>query len=258
MYAGQKEYSDKDSHLSHSELYYRRAQIGEGFVRMRKVLLIEDERNLSRFIELELRHESFSVTVAYDGEAGLHLAMAEDWDVILLDLMLPGMDGMEVCRRLRALKKTPIIMITARDSVTDRVTGLDCGADDYIPKPFAMEELLARIRVIFRRLDDTMGGAAAQLAFQDLSVNLESRIVMKGNAEIELTKREFDLLVAFMENMNRVLNRETLLDKVWGFESTVDTNVVDVYVRYLRNKIDSPGEPSCIQTIRGIGYVMRK
>lgn len=230
----------------------------KGIVRMRKVLLIEDEKNMSRFIELELRHESFSVTVAYDGEVGLHLAMAEDWDVILLDLMLPGMDGMEVCRRLRALKKTPVIMITARDSVTDRVIGLDCGADDYIPKPFAMEELLARIRVIFRRLDDSRGDASAQLVFQDISVNLEARIVMKGNVEIELTKREYDLLVAFMENTNRVLNRETLLDKVWGFEASVDTNVVDVYVRYLRNKIDSSEGSSCIQTVRGIGYVMRK
>jgi DNA-binding response OmpR family regulator len=157
------------------------------------------------------------------------------------------------------VKKTPILMLTARDSVTDKVSGLDSGADDYIPKPFAIEELLARIRVVFRRREDSVGEQSGSLiAFQDLSVNLDSRIVSKGSESIELTKREYDLLVAFMNNPNRVMTRETLLDKVWGFEAVVDTNVVDVYVRYLRNKIDSPGEASYIQTQRGIGYVMRR
>lgn len=225
---------------------------------MKTILLIEDEKRLSRFIELELRHASFAVTTAYDGPSGLDLALREDWNVILLDLMLPGIDGMEVCRRIRAVKKTPIIILTARDSVMDRVSGLDSGADDYIPKPFAIEELLARIRVVFRRQEDGAEDNKAMLSFQDLSVNLDSREVSKGAGKIELTKREYDLLVAFLRNAGRVLTRETLLDMVWGYEAAVDTNVVDVYVRYLRNKIDAPGETSYIQTMRGTGYVMRR
>jgi len=225
---------------------------------MKTILLIEDERRLSRFIELELRHASFAVTTAYDGPSGLDLALREDWDVILLDLMLPGLDGMEVCRRIRAVKKTPILILTARDSVLDRVSGLDSGADDYIPKPFAIEELLARIRVVFRRQEDSAEDNKAMLSFQDLSVNLDSREVRKGAGRIELTKREYDLLVAFLRNAGRVLTRETLLDMVWGYEAAVDTNVVDVYVRYLRNKIDASGETSYIQTLRGTGYVMRR
>ncbi|WP_269671024.1 response regulator transcription factor [Paenibacillus sp. 481] len=228
---------------------------------MKKILLIEDERNLARFIELELRHESFSVTVAYDGNSGLDLALKDEWDVILLDLMLPELDGIEVCRQIRVVKKTPIMMLTARDSIMDRVSGLDSGADDYIPKPFAIEELLARIRVVFRRQEELEELAAEQrslLTFHELCVDLNARMVTKGGQIIDLTKREYELLVAFMKNTNRALSRETLLDTVWGFEAAVDTNVVDVYVRYLRNKIDNPDEASFIQTIRGVGYVMRK
>ncbi|MNH95265.1 Response regulator ArlR [compost metagenome] len=225
---------------------------------MKTILLIEDEKNLSRFIELELRHESLAVTVAYDGEHGLELAMQQEWGVIVLDLMLPGIDGIEVCRRIRAVKNTPIIMLTARDSLQDRISGLDSGADDYIAKPFAIEELLARIRVVFRRQEDRAETTMQLLTFQDIIVNLDARIVTKSGETIDLTRREYDLLLAFMMNTNRVLTRETLLDTVWGFEAAVDTNVVDVYVRYLRNKIDPPSENSCIQTVRGIGYVMRK
>ncbi|WP_424766857.1 response regulator transcription factor [Paenibacillus sp. sgz302251] len=225
---------------------------------MKKILLIEDERNLARFIELELRHEAYSVVVAYDGNSGLELALRDEWDIILLDLMLPGMDGLEVCKRIRAAKATSIIMLTARDSITDRVLGLDSGADDYLPKPFAIEELLARIRVVFRRQEKQIEEERSMLTFHELTVDLNERMVCKGDEQIVLTKREFGLLVAFMQNTNRVLSRETLLDKVWGFEAAVDTNVVDVYVRYLRNKIDSPGEASFIQTQRGIGYVMKK
>lgn len=225
---------------------------------MKRILLIEDERSMARFIELELTHESFFVQSAPDGHSGLERALYEDWDVILLDLMLPGLDGLEVCRRIRAVKSTPIIMLTARDSINDRVFGLDSGADDYIPKPFAIEELLARMRVIFRRQEQRADEQRSLLAFHDLTVDLNSREVRKDGRLIELTKREFGLLVAFMQHPNRVLERETLLDKVWGFEAVVDTNVVDVYVRYLRNKLDDPGEPSYIQTQRGIGYVMRR
>lgn len=225
---------------------------------MKKILLIEDERSMARFIELELTHESFFVQTAPDGYSGLERALYEEWDIILLDLMLPGLDGLEVCRRIRAAKQTPIIMLTARDSVHDRVFGLDSGADDYIPKPFAIEELLARIRVIFRRQEQRQDRQRSLLAYHDLTVDLDAHEVRKDGRLIELTKREFGLLVAFMQNPNRVLERETLLDKVWGYEAAVDTNVVDVYVRYLRNKLDAPGEPSYIQTQRGIGYVMRR
>ncbi|NHN29759.1 response regulator transcription factor [Paenibacillus agricola] len=225
---------------------------------MKRILLIEDERNLSRYMELELRHESFFVMVASDGYMGLELALKEDWDAILLDLMLPGLDGIEVCRRIRLSKKTPIIMLTARDSVRDRISGLDSGADDYMPKPFAIEELFARLRVIFRRQEDQAEEHKSTLVYQDLRLNLDSRIVCRGNKQIDLTKREYDLLVTFMKHTTHVLTRESLLDKVWGFDAVVDTNVVDVYVRYLRNKIDAPGETSYITTLRGIGYVMRK
>jgi len=225
---------------------------------MKRILLIEDEKNMSRFIELELQYEGYTVTTAHDGLAGLHLALGEEWDIILLDLMLPSLGGLEICKKVRAIKKTPIIMLTARDRIEDKVAGLDCGADDYIPKPFAIEELLARIRVVIRRQEDSRGGSPAILSMLDLQVNLDTREVMRGDEPIELTKREFDLLAAFMNQPNRVMSREVLLDTVWGFEAAVDTNVVDVYVRYLRNKLDRTGEPSYIQTIRGIGYVMKR
>ncbi|WP_397326735.1 response regulator transcription factor [Paenibacillus sabuli] len=212
--------------------------------------------HMARFVELELRHAAFEAGVALDGETGLHMAAAGEWDLILLDLMLPGLDGLTVCRRLRRLKRVPIIMLTARDSVSDRVRGLDEGADDYLPKPFAMEELLARMRVIFRRGEE-WDDAERELVRGDLHMRLDSRSVRKGGRDIALTRREFELLAAFMRHGSRVWTREELLDAVWGVEAVVDTNVVDVYVRYLRNKLDTPGEPSLIRTLRGIGYVLR-
>ncbi|NOU85829.1 response regulator [Paenibacillus sp. LMG 31460] len=224
---------------------------------MKRVLLIEDEKNLVRFIQLELEHESFEVQTAYDGKTGLALALQDQWDLILLDIMLPELNGIEVCRRIRAAKKTPILMLTARDSVVDRVSGLDSGADDYMPKPFAIEELLARIRAIFRRIELDGKDPHALLSFQHIDVDMDARMVYKDKQIVELTKREFDLLVMFMKNLNLVLTRDMLLDHVWGYDSLVETNVVDVYVRYLRNKLDQAGENSCIQTVRGIGYVMR-
>lgn len=224
---------------------------------MKRVLLIEDEKNLVRFIQLELEHESFEVQTAYDGKTGLELALQDHWDLILLDIMLPELNGIEVCRRIRAAKKTPILMLTARDSVVDRVSGLDSGADDYMPKPFAIEELLARIRAIFRRIELDGNDPHAMLTFQNIQIDMDARMVYKDKQIVELTKREFDLLVMFMKNLNLVLTRDMLLDHVWGYDSLVETNVVDVYVRYLRNKLDQAGENSCIQTVRGIGYVMR-
>ncbi|WP_040208657.1 response regulator transcription factor [Neobacillus jeddahensis] len=227
---------------------------------MSKLLIIEDEKNLARFIELEMTYEGYETTVSADGRSGLQLALADHWDAILLDLMLPELNGMEVCRRIRQTNKTiPIIMITARDSVLDRVSGLDSGADDYIVKPFAIEELLARLRALFRRVDalTPTSNEMTILTFKDLVVELESCVVKKGDKVIALTKREYDLLVIFMSNINIVLTREVLLNKVWGYSTGVETNVVDVYVRYLRNKIDKQNEGSYIETVRGTGYVMR-
>ncbi|WP_274651399.1 response regulator transcription factor [Paenibacillus humicola] len=221
---------------------------------MYKILLIEDEPNFARFVELELVHEGYAVQAASDGPAGLRLALESDWDLILLDVMLPGIDGFEVCRRIRGKSGSPVMLLTARDSVSDRVNGLDYGADDYLPKPFAIEELFARMRAILRR---TRCGGDQPLAFRDLRLNPVSRSVTRNGVGIALTKREFDLLSVFMHNVNRILTRDALIDSVWGIDADVETNVVDVYVRYLRNKLSGCPEDGYIQTIRGIGYVMR-
>jgi DNA-binding response OmpR family regulator len=225
---------------------------------MKKILIIEDEKNITRFLELELRHEGYEVKTADNGRTGLEIALENDWDCILLDLMLPQLNGVEVCRRIRASKSTPVIMITARDSVMDRVSGLDSGADDYIAKPFAIEELLARIRSLLRRTsssdekkDETV------FTIRQLTLKVQARQVIKNGQIIELTKREFELLYELMVNQNIVLSRESLLNKVWGYDVEVETNVVDVFIRYLRNKIDLGETESFIQTVRGMGYVIR-
>ncbi|WP_433772231.1 response regulator transcription factor [Bacillus wiedmannii] len=224
---------------------------------MQHILIIEDEESLSDFLELELKYEGYRVDIQPDGRKGLEVALEKNYDLILLDLMLPGLNGLEVCRRLRATKKTPIIMLTARDSIMDRVTGLDSGADDYLPKPFAIEELLARMRVIFRREENIESKNISFLTFKDLQLQIESRTITKGNEEIELTNKEFELLLMFMKNINRVLTRDVLLDQVWGYDAMVETNIVDVYVRYLRNKLHSVDKEEYIQTVRGAGYVMK-
>ncbi|EHJ56645.1 hypothetical protein HMPREF9318_01123 [Streptococcus urinalis FB127-CNA-2] len=225
----------------------------------KKILIVEDEKNLARFVSLELQHEGYEVTVEYNGREGLESALEKDFDLILLDLMLPEMDGFEITRRLQQEKDTYIMMMTARDSVMDVVAGLDRGADDYIVKPFAIEELLARIRAIFRRQDiDLNKKAVNQGVYRDLSLNPQNRSVLRGDVEISLTKREFDLLNILMTNMNRVMTREELLSNVWKYDEAVETNVVDVYIRYLRGKIDMPGKESYIQTVRGMGYVIRE
>lgn len=230
--------------------------------KMNNILIIEDEKNLARFVELELKHEGYATEVRYNGRTGLEAAVAEDthWDVILLDLMLPELNGIDVCRRIRQVSNVPIIMMTARDSVIDRVSGLDHGADDYIVKPFAIEELLARLRALFRRIEiESEQNITKQttVTYRDLTVEKENRVVRRGEEVIELTKREYELLLELMENVNVVLARDVLLNKVWGYETEVETNVVDVYIRYLRNKIDVPNVDSYIQTVRGTGYVMR-
>ena len=223
---------------------------------MRRILIVEDEPNLARFVELELTHEAYEVAVAADGNIGLDLALNEEWDLILLDIMLPGMNGIEVCRDIREVKNTLIIMITARNNLSDRVRGLDCGADDYIAKPFAIEELLARMRALFRRIESGENAPSA-CVFKDLVLDLGSRHVAQADESIILTKREFDLLAFFMQNVNLVLSRDQILDRVWGYDTEVETNVVDVYVRYLRGKLNDQKEEKYIKTVRGVGYVMR-
>lgn len=224
------------------------------------ILIIEDEKNLSRFVELELKHEGYNTKVCGDGRSGLQAAIDEQWSAILLDLMLPEMNGLEVVRRLRQVKQTPVIIMTARDSVMDRVAGLDQGADDYIVKPFEIEELLARLRALFRRLqmeEQSRTVRQTRVEYRDLVIEVENRVVRRAGEVIELTKKEYELLLLLMENIDVVLSREVLLKKVWGYKNEVETNVIDVYVRYIRNKIDIPGKESYIQTVRGTGYVMR-
>ncbi|HHD6253695.1 TPA: two-component system response regulator CovR [Streptococcus pyogenes] len=225
----------------------------------KKILIIEDEKNLARFVSLELQHEGYEVIVEVNGREGLETALEKEFDLILLDLMLPEMDGFEVTRRLQTEKTTYIMMMTARDSIMDVAAGLDRGADDYIVKPFAIEELLARIRAIFRRQDiESEKKVPSQGIYRDLVLNPQNRSVNRGDDEISLTKREYDLLNILMTNMNRVMTREELLSNVWKYDEAVETNVVDVYIRYLRGKIDIPGKESYIQTVRGMGYVIRE
>ncbi|HFJ4938417.1 TPA: two-component system response regulator CovR [Streptococcus pyogenes] len=225
----------------------------------KKILIIEDEKNLARFVSLELQHEGYEVIVEVNGREGLETALEKEFDLILLDLMLPEMDGFEVTRRLQTEKTTYIMMMTARDSIMDVVAGLDRGADDYIVKPFAIEELLARIRAIFRRQDiESEKKVPSQGIYRDLVLNPQNRSVNRGDDEISLTKHEYDLLNILMTNMNRVMTREELLSNVWKYDEAVETNVVDVYIRYLRGKIDIPGKESYIQTVRGMGYVIRE
>ncbi|HEQ1658865.1 TPA: two-component system response regulator CovR [Streptococcus pyogenes] len=225
----------------------------------KKILIIEDEKNLARFVSLELQHEGYEVIVEVNGREGLETALEKEFDLILLDLMLPEMDGFEVTRRLQTEKTTYIMMMTARDSIMDVVAGLDRSADDYIVKPFAIEELLARIRAIFRRQDiESEKKVPSQGIYRDLVLNPQNRSVNRGDDEISLTKREYDLLNILMTNMNRVMTREELLSNVWKYDEAVETNVVDVYIRYLRGKIDIPGKESYIQTVRGMGYVIRE
>ncbi|MER2111906.1 response regulator transcription factor [Solibacillus isronensis] len=219
-----------------------------------KILIIEDEKNIARFLELELKHEQFETVVAYDGRTGLELAESEQFDCILLDVMLPQLNGIEVCRRIRKTSDVPILLITARDEVMDRVSGLDAGADDYIVKPFAIEELLARIRSILRRVQHTQ--KSKQLILRDLEIDVHAYEVIFENNKIELTRKEFDLLKLLVENRNHVCTRERILETVWGFDSEVETNVVDVYIRHLRSKLQTENTPY-IETVRGVGYVMR-
>lgn len=224
---------------------------------MKHILVIEDELNLSRFIELELAHEGYEVTLSTDGEEGLELSLDHDYDCILLDLMLPELNGLEVCRRIRKSKDTPIIMITAKGETYDKVIGLDYGADDYIVKPFEIEELLARIRATVRRQDGAPANDSEIINMHGISIDLSAYKASIDDTELELTKTEYELLHLLIKNAGIVLKREQILDHVWGYNSEVETNVVDVYIRYLRNKLKPFDKHALIETVRGVGYVIR-
>ena len=221
-----------------------------------KILLVEDEEKLARMVELELRYEGYEVEKAFDGREGLEKALSGGFDLILLDIMLPSMSGMEVLRRLRRESQVPVIMVTARDTVVDKVSGLDSGADDYITKPFEIEELLARIRAALRKRPARQEGTV--LTAGPLTMDPERHeVTVKGTA-VELTRREFDLLRYLLENKEKVISRESLLDNVWGFDFVGETNAVDVYIRFLRAKIDEAFGIKLIHTVRGVGYVIRE
>lgn len=220
------------------------------------ILVVEDEIKIARFVQLELQHEGYTVVLEYDGRSGLGKAVSGEFDLVILDVMLPSLNGMEVLRRLRQVSDVPVIMLTAKGDIMDRVTGLDAGADDYLVKPFAIEELLARIRNAFRR-KTARQGKSGLLQAGSLYLDIEKHIVTYANEPIELTKTEFELLRYLMLNKEIVLTRENILDKVWGYEYSGDTNIVDVYVRYLRTKIDEKYKKKFIHTVRGVGYLLR-
>lgn len=224
---------------------------------MARILIIEDEKMLSRFVQLELEHEGYETTVANDGLSGLDKALRDEYDLMLLDLMLPGMSGIEICRRVRQHSKKPIIMLTAKDDVSDKVMGLDMGADDYVTKPFAIEELLARIRVALKHgtPDGSVGGD--EIRAGKLCVNTRNREVTFDGQEVTLTKTEFDMLAYMAAHPDKVLSRDELLSEVWGYSYAGDTNIVDVYVRYLRQKLDERFNVKLMHTVRGVGYLFR-
>ncbi|MDY6902856.1 MAG: response regulator transcription factor [Cyanobacteriota bacterium] len=222
-----------------------------------KIILVEDEIKLAQFLEMELSSEGYTVQVANDGMAGLILARESTPDLAVLDWMLPGLSGVELCRRLRATgSKIPIILLTAKDEVSSRVEGLDAGADDYVVKPFSIEELLARIRAHLRRRTEEDNRHLLQ--FEDLSLNRQTHQVFRGQRAIELTVKEFDLLEYLMSNPRQVFTRDQILEKVWGYDFIGDSNVIEVYIRYVRIKLEENNETRLIHTVRGVGYVLRK
>ncbi len=222
----------------------------------KKILLIEDEVKLARFVELELKYEGYDVKVCHDGRDGFEEFQNENYDLILLDLMLPGLNGIEICRRIRKLSDIPIIMLTAQDEVIDKVAGLDSGADDYVTKPFAIEELLARMRVALKRVRPEPVVKNIYTC-EDLVIDDDKHLVKVGENVVDLTKKEYDLLLYLLKSKNIVLSREQILNQVWGYNYIGETNVVDVYIRYLRSKIDEPFNKKFIHTIRGVGYYIK-
>lgn len=221
-----------------------------------QILVIEDETNIAQFLERGLIYEGYRVDVAYDGQSGLTMARDNPPDMVILDWMLPGLDGLEVCRRLRAASEVPILMLTAKDAVNDRVSGLDAGADDYLVKPFSFEELLARVRALLRRSNTT--SRPEILRFSDLTLDTGTHRAMRGERAIDLTAKEYELLELFMRNPRQVLTRDVIFDRVWGYDFGGESNIIEVYVRYLRQKTEAEDESRLIHTVRGVGYVLRE
>lgn len=234
----------------------------------KRILIVEDEEKIARVLQLELEFEGYETGIAYTGSDGLILYREQQWDLILLDIMLPVINGIDVLKRIRATESeyaTPIIMLTAKDDLEDKVTGLDLGANDYITKPFEIEELLARIRVALRFQNNhktTESSSSKKDAFLHkycgLSMHEKTREVVKDGVSIDLTPREFELLLYLLKNPKQVLTREQILDSVWGYDYYGDTNVVDVYIRYVRQKIDKGSNNPLIQTVRGVGYTLKE
>jgi two-component system OmpR family response regulator len=224
------------------------------------IMVVEDEEKIARLLELELEYEGYNVTKIMDGLEAFEAFKNKKWDLILLDVMLPGLSGIELLRRIRMHdKQTPVMLLTARNSVEDKVSGLDYGANDYITKPFQIEEVLARIRATLRVKEvEKKEEDSNILRFADVLINQKTREVLRGDDAIDLTPREFDLLVYLMIHKRQVLNRDQILEAVWGYDFFGDTNVVDVYIRYIRKKMDLPDKPGLIQTIRGVGYVLKE
>lgn len=221
---------------------------------MKSILIVEDEPNISDFVKGELEYEGYDVCIKEDGREGLEEALRNEYDLIILDVMLPSMNGFEICRRLKREKQSPVIMLSAKDSVMDKVNWLQIGADDYIAKPFAIEELLARIEVVFRRQDSLNNSI---VKFKDIVINKSSRSVKRNGNEISLTNKEYELLMILVDNKDKVVTREELLEKIWGYGYEPETNVTDVYVRYLRTKLNNENKEEYIQTVRSVGYIMR-
>ncbi len=219
------------------------------------ILVIEDDHHITDLIKRSLIYDGYRTQVAYDGSEGLRLARDMPPDLVVLDLMLPGIDGLEVCKRLRAVSDVPIIILTARDAIADRITGLDSGADDYIVKPFDPDELLARIRALLRRVKQRRNPTVYRYA--DLELNTGTHDVKRGNRKIQLTAKEFDILTLFMTNPKQVLTRDIIYDRIWGYDFGAESNLIEVYIRYLRNKLEENGEQRLIHTIRGVGYILR-
>jgi len=220
-----------------------------------RILIIEDDEAILKLLRRGLVYEGYQVDTAVDGQTGLTMARDEHPDLIILDWMLPGMDGLEVCRRLRTAGSVPILMLTAKDTIQDRVQGLDAGADDYLVKPFELDELLARIRALLRR---TQPERAQVLSFGDLTLDTGTRQAIRNDRSVSLTAKEYDLLELFLRHPRQVLTREVIFDRVWGYDFGGESNVLDVYIRYLRQKLEIEGETRLLHTVRGVGYVLRE
>jgi two-component system response regulator MprA len=221
-----------------------------------RVLVVDDEPAVRESISRSLRFEGYEVELAADGESALRFQAARPADAVVLDVMMPVIDGLETCRRLRATgDRVPVLMLTARRAVGDRVTGLDAGADDYLVKPFALEELLARLRALLRRTDTS---GSEKLTFGDVELNVTARTVLRGDRLIELTRTEFDLLELLLRHPRRVLSRSVLFTEVWGYDFGTGSNSLDVYIGYLRRKLEAHGEPRLVHTVRGVGYVLKE